>query len=134
MAKIKVAILRFNHINLDLYANPDGIGANYMTAPDDVSLPRIEVGLQEEWDDVFSNLIHEAFEAAIMQYQGSYTRVMDCTSDAGCRLFVFDHSTFSEIAEQVARFLPEATTKLEKVWKKVREETLSGKRRIKKEI
>lgn len=124
MAVIKVGTFILNHINTDLFADTEMIGANFSILPDKKSLPRITVGVKEDWQEVYSALMHEAFEGVLIQFNRAYNQLFDSAGDAGRRMFFFDHADFSEIVDKVAFFFPEAVEKLHRVYVDVRKKNM----------
>jgi hypothetical protein len=112
--------------NVDVYVVPNEGGGSYYCAPDEKSLPRIEVGIdyrKDEWWRCVTVLMHETFEYVIARQLNC--RFMPCgeyASNMAEYRFVMDHQQFSEAVARVSNFtvivLPILAERFNKQFKK----------------
>lgn len=115
---IKVGKYSLGFDNVDLYANPKGMGGAFWNRT-----KRIEVGIDYPvWNEVVNVVLHESLEYLL--FRGGYRFINDLkeTGDAGDYTFLFDHPGLSRLCKQQSYFLTYAMYDLNKVWRKNQKE------------
>jgi hypothetical protein len=120
--QLLIGTFRLGDENVDLYALPHGAGGGeFYTRPDDKSVGRIKIGIDEQhYDDVLAILLHETFEYLACRHHTRFSQSLKFNRDHADYLFIMDHSTFGEICSRQAFFLYECGAKLHATWKKHR--------------
>ena len=99
----------------------EGDGGEFYNCPGKGQIPRIKIGADvEQWKDVVSTFLHEAFEFTFNRLGCRYDDSYYLSKDHSSYLFVATHVKFSDacarVGEGVAVALPDLCTAWEK-WK-----------------
>jgi hypothetical protein len=92
-------------------------GGEFYFIPEKGSIPRIKIGADyKEWKDVVAPLIHESMEFVLTRYKARYDSAENMGMDKGHYLFVIGHGGFSDCCAQVAEFIANCWSDLQKEW------------------
>jgi hypothetical protein len=105
---------------VELYANPETMGGSvdFLPERDKTDLTKIYVGLNDEWPEVLSSLLHEAYEAVLIDQGLRYRPKPSYSSESSNYIFIMTHNQFDEANTRVAFFLKDALPKLEQIYEK----------------
>jgi hypothetical protein len=104
---------------VELYANPKTMGGSVDFLPENrTGLTKIFIGINDEWGEVLSSLLHEAYEASLIDRGLRYRPKPSYSSESSNYVFIMTHNQFDEANTRVAFFLKDALPKLEKVYEK----------------
>lgn len=94
-------------------ANTEDVGGGFCLYNDQKDIPEIVIGIDyESWKDVLYVLLHEIFEFVMLRMNNVFIPYQMNTGDLSNRLFVFDHSQFSEICGRSSWALKEIIPEL----------------------
>lgn len=103
--------------NVRLFVD-DTYGARF-GVDDNESASYITIGLdQDNWWQVVTALLHEAFEMSLYRHSCRYSQGPDYAADNGNYLFVATHTQFSEATARAALFIANCLPRLEEEYKK----------------
>ena len=105
-----------------IFLDPGEDGAWRPNGDDGHDEPCMFIGADvDEWWEVFSTFVHEAFEAAIVRAGGHYPRPTAATcNDTSMCLMVMDHAKFAQASSTAACVIRLASDDIYKAWKKWR--------------
>jgi len=114
--KKKVARLCLGAAVYDVCVREGSGGEGYMPGKKNPYC-RIVVGVGGKDDEqVYGTLLHEAQEVYLCSMQRSFEPDYKASSDSCNKLFVFDHSFFTEMCDDVAGFMIVAWPCVRKAW------------------
>ena len=104
---------------VDLYATEDTGGHCFQPNGDNGERGFIEVGIGHSyWRQVLAVLLHESAEYLLVRDRLAFEATLNLSGDTSDRLFVLNHSQFSELCARQADFLAKASPAMEAAWRK----------------
>lgn len=83
-------------------------GGCYYLAPEKQRPPRIKIGIQDDWQETVSIVLHEIQELCMDKLRCRYDATNNMANDHSSYLFILDHITFSDVCARVGKFLADA--------------------------
>jgi len=117
MKQIIVGTYNLNHLCVQLYLR-EGDGAEFYLYPEKDKPPRIKVGAQGNWGEVFGRLLHELMEMQFELLQSRYRLCSDFSCDTAGVTFAFSHHILSMSCASGGVFLSQAVPDLAREWNK----------------
>lgn len=117
---IHLGTYRLGLKNVDLFATvpPHENGGSFYFAPEDRSLPRIKVYLDEiEWGKTVAILHHEAMEFSMQDHHCRFLQSGQFSASHASYLLVMTHEQFTECSEWTGRFMADCIDDLQQAWK-----------------
>lgn len=117
--RVKVGQYMLGYRNVDLWANPESTGGNFVLLPTE-GVSTMEVGTKlDYWHEILNILAHEAFEFSLGEVNARYRPnpcFADCASDT--YRFMFDHNQFTEAVYRASYFICKSQPALAKIHRK----------------
>jgi len=88
------------------------------SCPADNGENTIEIGLNDEWEEVFDSALHEGLEAHLTLSSCSFVSSTQEIEDPGAFLFVFSHNQFYQSCHAASRFIMNIQDRTLREWKK----------------
>lgn len=107
---------------VELYAR-EGCGGDIFAPKGKMSHHYIKIGMDDEWSEVVSTLLHEAFELAAIKRGGRFVPAPDLAKDNGDYQFVLSHTQFSNLCSITGTFMTSVMEDLSKEYKKWNKES-----------
>jgi len=101
-----------------LVADTNSSGGRVILLPEDKGSPVVYVGIQGPWVLSVTTLLHELYEAALIDLNTRFEMNPSLSSESSEYLFVVTHNQLDEAHEKVGRMLIQALPDLFKAHKK----------------
>jgi len=105
----------------------EGNGGDFWCVPGRGKLPYIKIGADDDWNSIFTTLLHEIFEFLLERVKGRYYPSADVSHSSASYLFVIDHQDFGDVCARAAEFVDDCLPDLKKeykLWRKNRKNIL----------
>jgi hypothetical protein len=109
--KLGVYRLGTQHVSVVTFGNDDR-GTIQLWPPPGIA--RINLGLDQDWDELVECVLHEALEFTMIQMLLRYIPAPSFSGSNGDFTFIMNHQQFQEMCARSARFLAEVMPDLAK--------------------
>jgi hypothetical protein len=108
----------------------EGFGGDFYPTPERGNIPRIKLGAdQANWQALFNNLCHEAFEASLLRINCRFFAENNRANATDDCMFIANHQQLGETCARAGEFINTCKGDLNKAWNKWRKENrLNGKK------
>lgn len=116
MKQVVVGTFQAGYENIQLVLR-SGTGGEFFFLPDGEGCPRVKVGADGTWFQVFHWALHEIYEAVLARERARFGPSIATANNHDSYIFVMDHTKFSEVTARVADFMVAAMPALGKAFK-----------------
>ena len=119
----RVGVYRLRAEQVEVFGMCGRDGADTFFIPEVGRLPRMKIGLNQDWPDTVGTLVHEAMECCFNRLSAAYYRYhFGAVNDPGTFIFHASHAEFTEAASACGDFLVEVLPALKRVWRQAARE------------
>src|SRR5258708_7036630 len=108
------------------------MGGHVDLKPDDKGPAKIVVGANDNWSDVQSTLLHEAYELVLVDLSTRYTQRPAFSDESSNYIFLLTHNQLDESHTRVSWFLTRALGSFKKTYHKIWREKHAVRKKKKK--
>src|ERR1700676_1830035 len=117
MKKIGVGIFKLGFGFVKLFAVPGSESGEVLLLPKSKGTREIYIGIDGEWDEVVSTLLHEAYEVVLIDLNTRYKQKPSFSAESSDFVFFMTHNQLGEAHERIGEFLVHALPALSTAYK-----------------
>lgn len=108
MKPIYVGTFRLGLRFYKLYGHPETANGSVELLPDSKSTSEIHIGFDAPWGEVFGVLLHEIYEAQLVEMNLRYKPKPAWSEESSDYIFFVSHNQLGEIHERIGPFMTDA--------------------------
>jgi hypothetical protein len=105
---------------VQLFVAPNTASGSVELLPDDQGQTKIFVGVEDGWTEALATLLHELYEASLVDLNVRYKKKPSFSEESSDYMFFMSHNELGEAHERVGDFLNHALSPFTRVFEKVR--------------
>lgn len=118
MRKHLVGVYKLGFRPIRLFVEPQSGNGSVTLVPDDDGSTVVTIGIDCSWCEAVSILLHEAYEAVLIDLNTRYQPAPAYSGESSDFMFITTHNQLSEAHERVGNFLIEAFPEFGKAYRK----------------